>query len=375
MKCRGATWTVSMQCPSDRYHLRLRSHDLTKRQNLLDMRQIRTKDIRTKHVPRLHHDIHDLTDCKLGLHIGVVDVSTPANIPPRNDMVTLLLIDVQRDFHPGGTLAIPTADTDAKRIATFLVEHSSRIKRVVATLDAHLKLHIAHPGFWVSGADGITHPEPFTAISSNDLVNGVWRPRSDLTIPRGTIDEAVFGSLENLSDPNGDLDLVKYCIEYTKRLEEKGKFQLVVWPEHCLIGSDGFSVVDEVNEALKQWSDQSGASVEWVLKGTNILTECYSALAAEVPVNEQTSFNGSLQSSLEDTETLLVCGQAMSHCVNYTLGDIVDHWPKDRLSQITLLTDCASSVPGFEAAGLAFQAKMAEAGVSLKVSTEVFQAP
>lgn len=290
-------------------------------------------------------------------------------------MVTLLLIDLQKDFHPGGSLAIPTANEDARRIATFIRENSSKITRVVATLDAHLKLHIAHPGFWISGSDGVTRPEPFTAISSKDIVNGLWKPRSNLKIPPETIGQDVFGSLENLLDTSGNLDLYKYCIEYTKRLEERGKFQLVVWPEHCLIGSDGFSIVDDVNDALNHWSDQTGASVEWVLKGTNILTESYSGLAAEVPVNQQTSFNESLQSSLEDSEQLLVCGQAMSHCVNYTLDDIVDRWPKDKLAQITLLTDCASSVPGFEEAGLAFQEKMAKAGVSLKVSTEVFQCP
>jgi nicotinamidase/pyrazinamidase len=288
-------------------------------------------------------------------------------------MVTLLLIDVQKDFHPGGSLAIPTADEDAKRIATFIRENSSKITRVVATLDSHLKLHIAHPGFWISGADGITHPTPFTIISSKDIVNGLWKPRANLKIPAGTIDQDVFGSLENLLDTSGNLDLYKYCIEYTKRLEERGKFQLVVWPEHCLVGSDGFSIVDDVNDALHFWSDQTGASVEWVFKGTNILTESYSGLAAEVPINLPTSFNNNLQSSLEDSEQLLVCGQAMSHCVNYTLNDIVDRWPNDKLSQITLLTDCASSVPGFEAAGVAFQNKMTKAGVSLKVSAEVFQ--
>lgn len=294
---------------------------------------------------------------------------------PINEAVTLLLIDVQKDFHPGGSLAIPKADEDAQRIATFIREHASKITRVVATLDAHLKLHIAHPGFWVSGADGITHPEPFTVISSSDVANGIWKPRTNLKIPSGTLDEAVFGSLDNLLDTEGRLDLYKYTIEYTKRLEENGKFQLVVWPEHCLIGSDGFSMVDKVHEALMHWSDLTGASVDWVLKGTNILTESYSGLSAEVPVNQQTSFNSSLQSSLEATEKLFVCGQAMSHCVNYTLENITDHWPKDKLSKITLLTDCASSVPGFEAAGAAFAEKMAKAGVLLKTSTEVFQSP
>ena len=33
-----------------------------------------------------------------------------------------------------------------------------------------------------------------------------------------------------------------------------------------------------------------------------------------------------------------MCGQAMSHCVNYTTRDLIDNWGSD-LSNIILLTD------------------------------------
>jgi nicotinamidase/pyrazinamidase len=58
----------------------------------------------------------------------------------------------------------------------------------------------------------------------------------------------------------------------------------------------------------------------------------------------------------------------MSHCVNYTLRDIVDHWPKDQTNKITLLKDCASSVPGFEAAAETFVNDMIGAGVVVESS-------
>jgi nicotinamidase/pyrazinamidase len=62
----------------------------------------------------------------------------------------------------------------------------------------------------------------------------------------------------------------------------------------------------------------------------------------------------------------------MSHCVNYTLSSVVDYWEKDKLSNITLLTDCASSVPGFEAVGVKFQEDMSNVGVRLRKSSEAF---
>ena len=61
----------------------------------------------------------------------------------------------------------------------------------------------------------------------------------------------------------------------------------------------------------------------------------------------------------------------MSHCVNYTVRDIVEHWPKDERNKITLLRDCASSVPGFEAASEKFIEEMVKAGVILETSENV----
>lgn len=71
------------------------------------------------------------------------------------------------------------------------------------------------------------------------------------------------------------------------------------------------------------------------------------------------------------TERLLVCGQALSHCVNFTVRDIVEHWPPGETSKITILRDCASSVPGFEEAGKLFLDDMERAGVNVKTSDEI----
>jgi nicotinamidase-related amidase len=155
-------------------------------------------------------------------------------------------------------------------------------------------------------------------------------------------------------------------------LEEKGRFQICVWPEHCLIGSEGHGMVDAVRNALDEWTEKTGRTVEYVFKGQNLLTEMYSALEAEIPVSEANAFNKSLHASLSESSRLLVCGQAMSHCVNYTLRDIVEHWPKEELSKISLLTDCASAVSGFEKAAETFQDDMKACGVQLVESTAVF---
>ena len=55
--------------------------------------------------------------------------------------------------------------------------------------------------------------------------------------------------------------------------------------------------------------------------------------------------------SLQLADKVIVCGETMSHCVNYTVRDLVAAWPKDRRQDLVILTDCASPVPGFEKAG------------------------
>jgi nicotinamidase-related amidase len=132
-------------------------------------------------------------------------------------------------------------------------------------------------------------------------------------------------------------------------------------------------MVDNVRGTLNAWSDATGGSVEFVWKGQNLLTEMYSALEADVPVSEETSFNQSLQDSLLASDRVLVAGQASSHCVNYTMRDIVEHWPQDRRSQLCLLTDCTSSVPGFESAAEQFFRDMETAGVKLMLASEAFE--
>ncbi len=39
---------------------------------------------------------------------------------------------------------------------------------------------------------------------------------------------------------------------------------------------------------------------------------------------------------------LLVCGQALSHCVNFTFTDILETWPADLKKNLVLLTDGTS---------------------------------
>jgi nicotinamidase-related amidase len=115
--------------------------------------------------------------------------------------------------------------------------------------------------------------------------------------------------------------------------------------------------------------------VTFVWKGQNCMTEMYSALRAEVPVpsDERTLLNESLLRTLRASSRLFVCGQALSHCVNFTVRDLVASYGLDGLGSISILRDGTSSVPGFEDAGNAFLDEMESKGVRV-VTTETCEA-
>lgn len=165
----------------------------------------------------------------------------------------LLVIDQQVDFHPGGSLAIPTAHDDAARIAAFISAHRNDLAQLVFTLDSHQHYHIAHGVFW-ENAKGES-PAPFTLITSEDVASGTWKPR--------------------------DTTLRDYVLAYTQSLEKSGKFTLCIWPEHCIIGTPGHNLVENVRSAALEWTKQSLKQVQYVMKGSNSFTEHYSALRAE----------------------------------------------------------------------------------------------
>ena len=298
--------------------------------------------------------------------------------------VACLIIDPQRDFHGGGSLAVPGADEvrppyyttaepcllaqalarrtstvalcanccillgqDAQRVRQLLDDHGSEIESITVTMDSHQRMHIAHGLFWTDAAG--RHPEPFTTIDRADVETGKWRAVRT--------------------------DHQSKALAYVQALEKQGKFKLCIWPEHCIIGSEGHNVTAPINEGLSTWAASRHASVEWVHKGQNIFTEMYSALKAEVEVagDASTGLNKELVERLATHERVLVCGQAKSHCVNCTIRDLVDHWPKSELHRIWLLSDGMSSVPGFEDAGEKFIDDMRAAGLTIVPTAQAFE--
>jgi nicotinamidase/pyrazinamidase len=94
-------------------------------------------------------------------------------------------------------------------------------------------------------------------------------------------------------------------LAYTSTLETQGTF-LTIWDEHCLIGTPGAAVVAEIIDAINIWCDSLGATVDFIAKGTNILTEHVGAFEAKLadPDDPSTYLNMPLIKTLECADFL-----------------------------------------------------------------------
>lgn len=265
--------------------------------------------------------------------------------------VHLLVIDPQNDFCdiPGAALPVSGANADMKRLAAMIRRVGNKLDDIHVTLDSHRKIDVAHPGFWQDSQG--KRPSPFTLISASDIENGLWTPRNPAFRNR--------------------------ALSYAKELEARGKYQLFIWPEHCLIGTWGHNVHSALNEELQRWSEEHFALVDYVTKGSNPFTEHYGALMAEVPDPEDpgTALNTAVLDMLAEADIVGVAGEASSHCVLTTVNQIAENIGAEHVKKFHLITDCMSPVgavpggPDFPAIASKWQMDMQKLGMKLITST------
>jgi len=112
---------------------------------------------------------------------------------------------------------------------------------------------------------------------------------------------------------------------------------------------------------------------DYVTKGSNILTEHYSAVQADVPdaSDVSTQINTRLIQTLESADQILIAGEARTHCLANTVRDIANNFGDDSfVSKLVLLTDASSDIPGFETHAQAFMKEMTTRGMQLTTTTE-----
>ena len=292
--------------------------------------------------------------------------------PARRDgkRICLLAIDMQNTFCiPGHELFVAGrsgkgAVQDCRRLCRFIYQHLNRISQVIFTMDTHQAMQIFH-GFFFVDREG-RHPAPMTTISAEDVVKGRWRVNLALADQLGYT--PAF--------------LEKHLAYYVQRLARSGKFALTVWPYHAMLGGIGHALAPAFEEALFFHGIARGSQPEIYMKGNHPLTEHYSAMQPEVTHDAagrlMAGFNEDLLQKLNSFDAIVVAGQAKSHCVAWTVSDMLNGFRKhapDMIEKVYLLDDCSSAVciPGvvdFTDEAEAAYARFAEAGMKRVNSTQ-----
>jgi nicotinamidase/pyrazinamidase len=264
---------------------------------------------------------------------------------------TLLLIDPQNDFCDidGAALPVSGADADMRRAAALIEAAGTRITGVVVTLDSHPTVAIERPTFWRTGnGDPVA---PFTRITAAAVIETRFLPR--------------------------DATLTAEVVEYLRALERSNKYQLMVWPVHCVLGTWGHNIHSVLQASLAQWEERTQRNSLKVLKGANSMTEQYSAVQAEVPVQNDARTLRNMQlieNCRPGSGYLMVAGEAASHCVAATMDHIFEAFDNEERAHTIVLKDCMSPVQGFESQGAEFLARAERLGARVLTANEALQA-
>jgi nicotinamidase-related amidase len=295
------------------------------------------------------------------------------DLPPASQdelRIALLLVDVQNTFcipgfelYVGGRSGSGAVD-DNRRLAEFIYRNLGLITEITATFDTHQALQIFHAIFLVDEQG--QHPAPYTLVSAGDVRSGRWK-----------FNAAAAGSL-GIDPDYGQRHLQHYVDE----LERCQKFQPTIWPFHAMLGGIGHALVSSIEEAVFFHTIARYSRPDFTIKGFNPLTEHYSAIGPEIRTGPDGKVIGEKNAKyfqkLDDFDALLIAGQAKSHCVSWTIADLLEEIQDrdpDLAGKVYLLEDCTSPVvvPGAidytDQAEAAFE-RFAAAGVHVVRSTE-----
>jgi nicotinamidase-related amidase len=284
----------------------------------------------------------------------------------------LMLIDEQNTFcipdfelYVGGRSGRGAVE-DNVRLCKFIYRNLGKITQITATMDTHKVMQVFHAIFFVD-KDG-NHPGPYTDIQVSELRDGTWKFNSALAAQFDIAPE--YGQ--------------QMMIHYAEALQKSGKYALTIWPYHAMLGGIGHALVASIEEAIFFHTVARLANPDVVIKGETPFTENYSVIGPEVLTGPMDELLGThdprFVQQLQEFDRLIIAGQAKSHCVAWTVSDLLDDimlTDTQLAKKVYLLEDCTSPVvvPGVvdhtDAADASYE-WFAKAGMHIVKSTDAF---
>lgn len=261
--------------------------------------------------------------------------------PAANDefLTCLVLIDVQNTFclpefelYVGGRSGRGAVE-DNQRLTQFIYKNLDQITQISATMDTHYPMQVFHAPYLINDAG--ENPPANTIVSVEDVKNGVWKFN------------ALNAPTLGISAEEGQNNL----LHYVKELKKQGKYELLIWPFHSMLGGIGHAMVSLVEEAIFFHSICRFSQPEYMMKGMNPATENYSVISPEVTHDAKGNLligrDMRLFEKVKDYDRVIIAGQASSHCVAASVADLLEDleaYDKELIKKVFLLEDACSPV-------------------------------
>jgi len=323
---------------------------------------------------------------------------------------SLLIIDPQSDFSDAaenirdknGALMVPGASRDYSRIIQYL-RSDPEVCDVHVSLDTHTDRHIGHPGFWEVKLEETSEWEPATDENSGLTILKIDADNKISGSFNLVAQRPIYQFRPRCYDPASYPALCRYVNEYLhfydqdadgkfKPENKKGQFAWI-WFNHCLEETEGHRVAVELQAELNTFAAQPGKKVYYHIKGQNNLAEMYSIFSAERPVADEwqeslrsymytgsqeghyydnrgkesyeavrssRNLNTRLNTELMDillgitpqspagVNTVVVCGQARTHCVKSSKIDLMAYARQRGVAsdRLIFMQNCSSPIAG-----------------------------
>lgn len=255
----------------------------------------------------------------------------------------LLLVNYQKDFFREDLFDIPDVKDDAKNISKFIYDNLGKISRIITSLDVHIAQQIYHPCWWVD-KDG-NNPKPYTFITSKDVSSRKWMPT---------------------------IGPIRDNLQYIRRLEREEGHSLCIWPYYAISGTEGSCMENEISKMVYFHSVVRNSINNVIWNGLDFYTQAYGCINTEFMT--KTSLNLQLLLAVEKYSEIFIAGETANHGILDTVNMIARYYAKDPdiTKKITILTDCTSSMSGYEKkVAEEFESLNKNFGIKFKKSTEI----
>lgn len=226
----------------------------------------------------------------------------------------MVAIDAEIGFTlQGHPLQVQGAICDVQRAIEVIYLRPDLIDEVFFTLDQHFSVSIFFPWWWIN--DKGQHPEPFTAITSADIISGKWRP----------------------------IIMQEWSTYLVRKL---GKID--VWDEHCEIGTEQARLVPALEEAIIWHMVARDTKPIMMLKGDVLESEFFGVFAPDIQIPGHPR-GGQMREALNllgRYRRTFWWGEAGNICLQASVRQFMQHYEGRRsvLEGLYFITDCTSLI-------------------------------